>query len=184
MIVRKTGHLHIHLDLLSYGQARKRGKNCAARTDRISRPGKNGVDLEEFLGLRELVGEAEDAGAVGTRLEDGLGLKLAELGAEPLLRLLHHPQPLRRPPQLLPRRLLPLPALPQLPLQLRIPPPQLLVLLLGFVPIFLRSRLSVVHAILPFLRFQIHRFFFLGRFVDLVPLWVLVSWCGWINRIV
>lgn len=75
-------------------------------------------------GVGELVREGEDASVVGARLQDGLGLELAELRGEPLLPFLSHSQPLPRLLQLLPHLLLSLHALPELPLQLRVPLPQ------------------------------------------------------------
>ncbi|KAJ6687385.1 hypothetical protein OIU74_016131 [Salix koriyanagi] len=52
------------------------------------------MKMEKIVGLGEVVHEGENAGMVGTGLIDSLGLQLTQLGAEPLLRLLRHSEPL------------------------------------------------------------------------------------------
>lgn len=80
---------------------------------------------EKVEGGAEAEGERLDSEAVLPRLHDRLRLQLPNLAAQPLLRLLRHPEPLPRPLQLPPQHHLPMPALHRRPLQLFVPPPQL-----------------------------------------------------------
>lgn len=80
---------------------------------------------EEVEGGAEAVGERLDSAAVLPRLHDRLRLQLTNLAAQPLLRLLCHPEPLPRPLQLPPQHHLFMPAFHGRALQLYVPPPQL-----------------------------------------------------------
>lgn len=77
--------------------------------------------LKKSLGVGELLRQRPDLRAVRTCLLEGLRLEVAELRAEPLLRLLRGSQPLLRPREVFSRLHLSLEAALQLPLQLLVP---------------------------------------------------------------